>query len=173
MLVCLEQSGRQGSHSDMRVDSDQAEPQWPWGELEIPPMAERKPPKRIWAAEWNAISQIWTQRPRRLDDFPGAIGQAVSSRAQAFGLMIVFPSDDRLQGLSLVLGGPMQPVIRSLLGQDGLTSTHGSALIPVKANLACLQLPDHSSSPSQEQGQPFLYHLPWAKPAFSTTQFKI
>lgn len=69
-------------------------------------MAERKPPKGFGAAEWNGISQIWTQRPRRLDDFPGAIGQAVSSRAQAFGLILVFPSDDRLQGLSLVLGGP-------------------------------------------------------------------
>ena len=42
---------------------------------------------------------------RRLDDFPGAIGQAVSSRVQAFGLILVFPSDDRLQGLSLVLEG--------------------------------------------------------------------
>ena len=42
---------------------------------------------------------------RRLDDFPGAIGQAVSSRVQAFGLILVFPSDDRLQSLSLVLGG--------------------------------------------------------------------
>ena len=79
-------------------------------------MAERKPPKGFGAAEWNGISQIWTQRPRRLDDFPGAIGQAVSSRAQAFGLILVFPSDDRLQGLSLVWGVPMQPVIRSLVG---------------------------------------------------------
>ena len=79
---------------------------------------ERKAPKGFGAAEWNAISQIWTQRPRRLDDFPGAIGQAVSSRVQAFGLILVFPSDDRLQSLSLVLGGgvPMQPVIRSLVG---------------------------------------------------------
>ena len=42
---------------------------------------------------------------RRLDDFPGAIGQAVSSRVQAFGLILVFPSDDRLQSLSLVLEG--------------------------------------------------------------------
>ena len=72
--MCLEQSGQGGEHSDMSVDPDQAEPHWPWGELEIPPMEERKTPKGFGAAEWNAISQIWTLRPRRLDDFPGVIG---------------------------------------------------------------------------------------------------
>ena len=47
MLVCLEQSEQGRDHSDMRVDPDQAEPQWPWGELEIPPRAERKPQKDL------------------------------------------------------------------------------------------------------------------------------
>lgn len=52
MLVCLEQSEQGRDHSDMRVDLRSGrEPQWPWGELEIPPMAERKPPKGFGAAE--------------------------------------------------------------------------------------------------------------------------
>ena len=51
---------------------------------------ERKVPRRFGAAEWNAILQIQSLSPRRQDDFSGTIGEALSSRAQAFGLTSQF-----------------------------------------------------------------------------------
>ena len=70
-----------------------------------PPKVERKTPGGFGAAEWNAISQIWTLRPGRQDGFPGALGKAVSSRAQAFGFTAQSSKWCRLQSLYLVMGG--------------------------------------------------------------------
>lgn len=89
--------------------------------------------------------------------------------------MSVFPSAGRLQSQSFAL-----QFCRQTYGQ---IPCWGRMLWPLLMAQPCslprptcssLQLPDHFSSPSQEQDQPFSFHpLPWAKHVHSSTQFKM
>ena len=89
--------------------------------------------------------------------------------------MSVFPSAGRLQSQSFAL-----QFCRQTYGQ---IPCWGRMLWPLLTAQPCslprptcssLQLPDHFSSPSQEQDQPFSFHpLPWAKHVHSSTQFKM
>lgn len=65
------------------ADPIQGEPRWPWEGLRLPPKVERKPSEGL-----EQHLQIRTLRPGRWDDFPGALGKAAPSRAQAFGLQL-------------------------------------------------------------------------------------
>ena len=104
-LVCLRQSGQGGEHSDLRVDPDQAEPKWPWGGLGILPKWRQKP-ERVWSSRVECHFIDMNTETQKARWFSGDYGLgSVYQGSGVWTYISVFPSDGRMQSLSLVWGG--------------------------------------------------------------------
>ena len=110
------------------------------GGLGIPFKVEGKALRRLRAAEWNAILQIWMLRPRLAGWIPW--GKAVLSGTQAF------PTNSRPWNLSLVSGG-------SSGNPDGGRVDSPLPYSLPRPTCPSPQLPEHLSSPSHSQAGPF------------------
>ena len=131
-------------------------------------------PNRVWSRRVECRFTDTDTEAQKAGWFPW--GYRLGSVQQGSGIWIyisVFPSDGRLHRLSSVLGVFRHPCWCRMDWHLLMAQPCSQGLFP-RPTCPSLQLPDHLSSSSCDQGQPFSFHpLPWAKPALSSTQFQM